>query len=104
MWNKCTYLHLKFIIYLYVYSSAYVGVKEHGGGWLLSSLYHVGPWDPVQVVKFGSKPLYLLSHLASHVCLLDHSFIHSFIHFVMLETEPIDSHLLCKHFSTEPHP
>lgn len=73
-----------------------------GGSRSVFSLYHEGPWDLIQVVKLRSKCLYLLSHLASP-CVLALSLINSFI-FVVLDIEPIDSHMLCKHFSTKPHP
>lgn len=34
-----------------------------------SSLDHEGPGDQIQVIRLGSKPLLLLSHLVGPVCL-----------------------------------
>lgn len=39
--------------------------KLHLKTLLVRSFYHVGPWDPTEVIKHGSKSLHLLDYLTS---------------------------------------
>lgn len=58
---------------MFVHTYAVIGLWMSGDNIQESvlSFHHEGSWDWIQVIKFGSKCLYLLRHLAS----LEHAFL-----------------------------